>query len=454
MMRPMSQGGPPTRNESTQDDGSDPGDFEHDGKLEVWLDDGHGAEKPWRFGGDMFSVGSHPSNELVLPDPAVSRFHCEIRRETDILSVRDLNSRNGTFVDGVRIREAILRGGSVVRVGRIALRFGVPPAAPRTKVSETRSFGDLVGDSDIMRSVFSMLELAAQSQSTVLLEGETGTGKGEAALGIHNGGARKGAPFIVVDGGAVPGNLFESELFGHERGAFTGAHSQRIGAFEAAQGGTIFLDEIGELPIDVQPKLLRALEERQVRRLGSTVMRPIDVRVIAATNRDLRAAVNDGTFRADLFYRLAVVRIHMPSVRERAQDLPLLVAKLLESLGATAEQRATLLAPDLVATMRRNPWRGNVRELRNYLERSLVLEDQAMPRDALESASAYSPGADSGAKLPPFQEARSRVMTTFERQYLETLMKDHDGKVATAADTAGLSRVYLYRLLSKYGMSR
>jgi two-component system response regulator GlrR len=329
-----------------------------------------------------------------------------------------------------------------VQVGRTTLRFGAAPAPPRPALSPSSVFGGLVGESAAMRAAFAVLERAAASTATVLLEGETGTGKGEAALALHNAGPRKDRPFMVVDCGTIPEHLFESELFGNERGAFTGADAQRAGAFETAGGGTVFLDEVGELPLGVQPKLLRALEERQIRRLGSPQMRPIDVRVIAATNRDLRAAVNDGSFRADLYYRLAVVRVRLAPLRERPEDLTPLAVRLLAGLGATEEQRATLSSPAFMATLRRNPWRGNVRELRNYLESCLVLE---------QSAIADEPWAPSGP-LAPFQAARGRALAHFERQYLEALMAQHEGKVAAAAETAGLSRVYLYRLLGKYGL--
>jgi two-component system, NtrC family, response regulator GlrR len=445
---------PPTRNESTPVEDSGAEELVHEGRFQLWIGEAGAPERAWAFDGDRFSIGSHASNELVLTDASVSRFHCEVRCDGDGVSIRDLGSRNGTTVDRVRVRDAFLRAGSIVQVGRTTLRFGKPPTPQPPALSEATSFGGLVGTSNAMRAAFALLERAAQSQATVLLEGETGTGKGEAALAIHNGGSRRGQPFVVVDCGAVPENLFESELFGHERGAFTGADAQRIGAFEAAAGGTVFLDEVGELPLDVQPKLLRALEERQVRRLGSTQMRPIDVRIVAATNRDLRAAVNDGSFRADLFYRLAVVRVRMPSLAERLNDLPRLVERLVDGLGATPEQRARLTAPQFLAGLRRHAWRGNVRELRNYVETCLVL-DQPPPHAAEETAADLAAAAGVvGATVGALQDARARVVAHFERQYLTALMQQHQGKVGPAAETAGVSRVYLYRLLGKYGLSQ
>jgi len=437
--------GPPATHDDTTP--REPGADEpaHEGNIEVWVADGGTAERRWRFEGDEFSIGGHPTNQLVLRDGAVSRFHCEVRLDGTALAIRDLDSRNGTFVDGVRVKEAYLRAGCLVRLGRSALRIGAQPGPHAPELSERGAFGELVGDSTPMRAVFAVLERAAQSHATVLLEGETGTGKGAAALGLHQAGPRRGKPFQIVDCGSIPAGLVESELFGHEKGAFTGADAPRAGAFEAASGGTIFLDEVGELPLEIQPKLLRAIEERTVRRLGSTQMRPVDVRVVAASNRDLRAAVNEGSFRADLYYRLAVVRLHLPALRDRLSDLPLLVERLVDLLGGSPEQRETLTAAPFLAALRRAPWRGNVRELRNYLEQCLVLDRQLPPHD-LDGRPA-PPGT-------PYQEARRQALDDFERGYFDDLLRRHHNNVADAAEAAGLSRVYVYRILAKHGLLR
>jgi DNA-binding NtrC family response regulator len=413
-----------------------------DGELELLITAPGQAEVRRRFAGAELSIGSHPSNELVLADPAVSRFHCELVPEGDVLLVRDLGSRNGTQVDGVRVREAFLGRGSLLQVGRTLLRAGRPPS-PKPSAPTRESFGGLVGESAAMRQAFTLLDRAARSLATVLLEGETGTGKGEAAQALHQEGPRRERPFVVLDCGAIPANLVESELFGHERGAFTGADQQRLGVFEAAHQGTLFLDEIGELPLEVQPKLLRALEEKSIRRVGSTRQIPVDVRVIAATHRDLRSAVNEGSFRADLFYRLAVVRVRLPALRDRLADLPGIVASLLDGLGATPEQRERLGSREQLSSLRRASWPGNVRELRNTLERSLVLDLDEPLIDA-------APASPSGG----FQETRARVLATFERDYLERLLRDHQGNVAAAAQAAQLSRVYLYRLLQRHRLLR
>jgi len=401
-----------------------------------------GTPRGWRATGGRLTIGTHPSNDVVLDEATVSRFHCELRAQDDGVWVADLDSRNGTLVDGIRVKSAMLRHGHVLRLGRAALRFERLAEREALEISPRTAFGALVGSSVAMRTVFANLEKAAPTDATVLLEGETGTGKGAVAEALHAASPRARGPFVVVDCGALTASLLESELFGHEKGAFTGADARRIGAFEEASGGTIFLDEIGELPAEMQPRLLRVLENRTVRRVGHNTQTPVDLRVVAATNRDLRSLVNDGRFRADLYYRLAVVRVHIPSLRERPDDLPELVSSLLRTLGASDAQVGRLTAAAVLDRLRASTWQGNVRELRNYLERSLVLDDAA-PLDA-PLASTAGP-----TTLP---EARRRALDGFERSYLQELLRRHHGKVAAAAREAGVARVYLYRLLGKHGL--
>jgi DNA-binding NtrC family response regulator len=254
---------------------------------------------------------------------------------------------------------------------------------------------------------------------------------------------------MVVDCGAIPANLLESELFGHERGAFTGAVGRRVGAFEEANGGTIFLDEIGELPPDLQPKLLRVLEAKEVRRVGSNTHQKVDVRLIAATNRDLRAEVNSARFRSDLYFRLAVIRIALPSLKQRPEDLPLMVDQILELTAANPAQAAPLRTPEFYATLQRSAWPGNVRELRNYIERCLVFNEALPQPDGAQSEGAQAPVVD--ARMT-YAEARRKHLDEFERAYLDALLRMHQGKVAQAAQAADLDRVYLYKLLRRHGV--
>ena len=401
----------------------------------------------WDSVSDACSLGSHPSNDFTLDDPTVSRFHCEIRVGSGGARVKDLDSTNGVMLDGVQVAEGYLRGGSLLRLGRAVVRFDFSPDSNRLPVSELTRFGSLVGHSVPMRMCFALLERAAGRDVTVLLEGETGTGKSQAAQAIHQASARRDKPFLTVDCGAIPADLLESELFGHEKGAFTGASARRIGAFEEAHGGTLFLDEIGELPPELQPKLLRVLEAREIRRVGTNTYVPVDVRIIAATNRDLRAEVNAGRFRSDLFFRLAVLRIPLPPVRQRPEDLQLLVEQTLQSLGADPERTQALRSPGFISKLEQAAWPGNVRELRNYLERCLVFEDTLSLADVAPQA-----GRSEVDPKVPYAEARRLALDDFERRYLRSLLALHQGKVSQAAAGADMDRVYLYRLLRRHGI--
>ncbi len=409
--------------------------------------EGAEAGQVWQSVTDRLTIGSHPSNDVVIDDPAVSRFHCEAKVTPRGAWVTDLGSSNGTTLDGVTIGSGCLRTGSIVRLGRAALRFTPDQAVADSAVSLSTRFGSLVGTSWAMRSAFYLLERAAATDVTALIEGETGTGKEGAAESIHSQSQRKDGPFIVVDCGALPAQLLESELFGHERGAFTGATHQRQGAFEAADGGTLFLDEIGELPLDLQPKLLRALEGREIRRLGSNQYRPVNVRIVAATNRDLRALVNEGGFRSDLYYRLAVLIVNLPPLRERLGDIPTLVSSLTTRLGLSEDASQRLFDGAALERLQKAAWPGNVRELRNFVERCCVM-DQSLPVDA-------SPARSGTLVADPrlsYAAAKRRILDEFEHQYLTQLLHVHGGNVSAAARAAQLDRPYMYKLLYRHGL--
>ncbi len=295
-------------------------------RFRVAVTAGPAAGARWQAPLERCAIGSHPSNDLVIDDATVSRFHCELAIGGTAVQVRDLGSRNGTVAGSITITDATVRNGATLALGNSEIQIFVDPEELEVASSERSMFGALIGESAAMREVFSQLEKTAASDATVLIEGETGTGKEGAAEAIHDASPRAARPFVVLDCSAIPANLLESELFGHEAGAFTGAVDRRIGAFEQASTGTLFLDEIGELPAELQPKLLRALESREIRRVGGHASVRCDLRIIAATNRDLRAEVNRGTFRADHYYRLAVVRNALPPLRERVGDIPVLAA--------------------------------------------------------------------------------------------------------------------------------
>ncbi|MEK6608350.1 MAG: sigma 54-interacting transcriptional regulator, partial [Myxococcota bacterium] len=317
------------------------------------------------------SVGSEDGCDLRLTDPSVSRRQFELRVEPEGFVLRDLGSTNGTTVDGMRVVEAYLRKSARIAAGGTEIKFAPLGESVELALSPRESFGAALGRSVAMRHVFAILERVATMDATVLIEGETGTGKELAAEGVHAASKRASGPFVVVDCGAIPENLVESELFGHEKGAFTGASEARAGAFEEADGGTLFLDEVGELPLELQPKLLRALESHEVRRVGSQKARALDLRIVAATNRDLATEVRAGKFREDLYYRLAVVRVVMPPLRERRDDVRLLARELARRARPQVDP-ASWLDEATLALLESHDWPGNVRELRNVVDRLAV----------------------------------------------------------------------------------
>ena len=416
-------------------------------RFRVTVSGGPALGASWTEPLEKCAIGSHPSNDLVLDDPTVSRFHCELTVAGNRIRVRDLGSRNGTLAEGIGIVDATVPGGTLLALGHTQLKLEVDAGHAELATSERTQFGSLVGTSSVMREVFSQLERVAASDVTVLIEGETGTGKEGVAEAIHDASTRAKGPFVVVDCSAIPANLLESELFGHEAGAFTGATDRRIGVFEQASGGTVFLDEIGELPQDLQPKLLRALESREVRRVGGRQSIKCDLRIVAATNRDLRAEVNRATFRADLYFRLAVVKIALPPLRDRTGDMPLLVDHLLRRIGASPHAIASLSTPDFMSALAAAPWPGNVRELRNHLEQCVVFDERRLPG----APTAPHPASHVDASLP-YEVARRQAIDSFEREYIIALLARTDDNVAAAAREAGVNRAYLHRLLRRHGV--
>jgi len=416
-------------------------------RFRVAVTAGPAAGATWRGPAERCAIGSHLSNDLVVEDPTVSRFHCELAITGGAVRVRDLGSRNKTIANGISLADGTVGDGTLLVLGNSEVKIEVEPDLAELASSERSTFGALIGESDVMREVFSQLEKIAASDVTVLIEGETGTGKEGASEAIHDAGGRAGGPFIVVDCSAIPENLIESELFGHEAGAFTGATDRRIGAFEQASGGTLFLDEIGELPGELQPKLLRALESREIRRVGGHETVRCDLRIIAATNRDLRAEVNRGSFRADLYYRLAVVRLSLPPLRERVGDLPVLVGHLLARIHASPATTAQLTAPEFLDALAAASWPGNVRELRNHLEQCVVFGERRLPN----APRAAHPATTVDVALP-YEVARRQAIDAFERAYVAGLLARAEGNVAVAARDAGVNRAYLYRLLRRHGL--
>ncbi|MBI1948755.1 MAG: sigma 54-interacting transcriptional regulator [Deltaproteobacteria bacterium] len=416
--------------------------------------------KKHRFDVLAARLGAGPGNDLLLADPTVSSVHAEIVATPQGFRLRDLGSTNGTSVGGVRIIEGFLDDGATIKLGEVELTFRLGKDKVSQPISEATELHGAVGTSPAMRAIFSRIDRVGKTDATVMIHGETGTGKEVVAWSIYEASKRADKPFVVVDCGSIAPTLIESELFGHEKGSFTGAHQRRVGAFERANGGTLFLDELGELSLELQPKLLRALERREVQRVGGD--RPIttDVRIIAATNRDLRSMVARGEFREDLYYRLAVVTIELPPLRERKEDVPVLVDHFLTGMGL---DRSALPAGAMERFLE-HPWPGNARELKNAVERAVVLgETRFLGADAptaptATSGTAAPSGADDarGSYLvntqDPYKDQKAKVTADFEERYARLLMKEHQGNVSAASRVAGIDRMSLHKILARYGL--
>jgi len=408
-------------------------------------------------------IGKKEDNDLVLDEKTVSRNHVEIIQTEDSFLLKDLGSTNGTFINDIRVKEAYLSPGDVIRVGTVRIEFIAFDEKVSIEPSTRTEFGPLLGRSRRMRQIFSLLEKISPTNATVLIEGETGTGKDLVARAIHQNSPRKAKPFVVFDCSAVAQNLIESELFGHVKGSFTGAVATRKGAFEEASGGTIFLDEIGELSLDLQPKLLRALEQREIKKVGSNESMPIDVRVVCATNRNLKKEVGENRFRQDLYYRLSVVKINLPPLRERPDDIPFLIERLLANgrfnIDTEGKLKITRVEDDALKMMSRYQWPGNVREMVNILERlvpmvdgntikgkdvSVIFEEMERDEEATERMS-----VDMGL---PFKEAKQKVVESFEKDYLAALLRRNNYNISKTAREAGIDRKHIRNLLKKYGI--
>jgi transcriptional regulator with GAF, ATPase, and Fis domain len=415
---------------------------------------------------ERLTVGKAADNDLVLPDDTVSRHHCELERTPLGIIVRDLGSTNHTRVGRTAVREAVIESGSTIVVGSVELLLRGEPNRMQVLPSEATSFGEALGTSLSMRQIFGILERIAPTDASVLLEGETGTGKDVLARSIHQISSRKEQPFVVVDCGAVSYNLIESELFGHERGAFTGAIATRQGAFEVAGRGTVFLDEVGELPLDVQPKLLRVLESGEFRRVGGNKPLHAEARIVAATKRNLREEVARGKFREDLYFRLSVVPITVPPLRTRREDVPALVAQFLElARKRDPSASAVTLSRETVSALVAHDWPGNVRELRNVLDRAIYIAAAGGEREIRLVDLPVSPGSITGhrplagnAGYPAFEaeksyrEIRADFESEFERRYVAWLLDRHSGNISAAAREAKMDRKHLYDLARKRGL--
>ncbi len=415
---------------------------------------------PWiEVGQDPVILGRNPACQIVVDDAKVSAVHVEFLATEDGVRVRDLGSRNGTYVGDVRIGEIVLAVAATLRIGTTSIQFE-PAGLEKVTVSNIPAFGPLVGQSEGMRHIFDRLGKIAATDLTLLIGGETGCGKELAARAVHDHSKRVDKPFVIVDCGSIPPTLAEATLFGHERGAFTGAIDRHISPFQEADGGTIFLDELGELPLDVQPKLLRALSERRVKSVGGSTYKPFDVRVIAATRRDLVRQVNQGAFRSDLYFRVAQVKVELPALRTRVEDVPLLVRSMLKDLGG--ERTYEAVTSTQLERLMRYDWPGNVRELRNAVQVAYALHEGG-ELDIASHLGALTEGGmhhESGAGGPvnlaaafagsPFQDAKRDVLARFASDYFTHLAEESSGNVSEMARRAGMERAHVRTYLKRH----
>ncbi|MCB9555728.1 MAG: sigma 54-interacting transcriptional regulator [Deltaproteobacteria bacterium] len=415
-----------------------------------------GRQQERTFEQGVITIGAMEDNDLVVNDETVSRYHAKVQQTTDGYLLVDENSTNGTFINRVRIKEAFLKPGCTIQIGQVEAKFDFADERVQITPSDKDRLGLLIGRNIKMREIYRIIEKIAPTATTVVIEGETGTGKEVVAQTIHQLSDRKEGPMMIFDCGAVPENLVESELFGHEKGSFTGAIMTRQGLFEMGHGGTVFLDELGELALDLQPKLLRALEQREIRRVGGARPLKVDVRVIAATNRDLDEEVRAGRFREDLYYRLSVVRLYLPPLRERPEDIPLLAQHILEKHASNRDEkgkrRVIEIERDATEALCAYKWPGNVRELVNTIERALTFCDgqsirlQDLPETARSTESTSSNGSAT------FKDAKERWVASFERDYIISLLRRNGGNISHAAREADIDRKYFRKLMRKYGI--
>ena len=430
-------------------------------KCKLVVTEGDDKGKEITIDKGVISIGSSPHADLALVDDTVSRSHAEIQKTKEGYLLKDSGSTNGTFVSGLKVKEAFLSAGTLIKVGKTKIKFTPKDEKLEIYPSKKSHYGEIVGKSLEMRRIFGILEKISPTNISCVINGETGTGKELIAKAIHANSQRAKRPFVVFDCSAVAETLIESELFGHEKGSFTGATTTRQGAFEVANGGTIFLDEIGEMNLDLQPKLLRALEQGEIKRVGADKPRHVDVRVVCATNRDLREEVKKGRFREDLYFRISVVQIHLPPLRKRMDDLETLVKHFIEvNLKAGHERKKTVsdIDDEALRLLHDYSWPGNIRELKNAVDRGIsfcegtTITVKDLP-EYLRERSVVTGSAPKVDGAMPFKEAKERWIESFERDYLIELLRKNQLNISKAAKEAGIDRKSVQRLLKKYNLN-
>lgn len=416
--------------------------------------------KEYKIRSERVLIGKSKLCDLCIADEYLSSRHCEIYFDGTAYHLRDLQSTNGTTVNGLRVKDVTLEEGSLIVCGETKVQFA---KVERSRARERRYHWTrpLLGQSDSFHQLADQIERIAPLSQNVFIHGETGTGKELVAAALHELSLRKQAPFVAINCGAISKDLMESELFGHEKGAFTGAQQRRAGAFEMANGGTLFLDEIGELPIELQPKLLRVLETGRFRRLGGREEITVDVRVFSATHRDLNQSIRNGRFREDLFYRLYVLPINVPSLRERLDDIPLLVTCFVKQ--ACAESRSVAVSQDVWPLLQGYRWPGNIRELRNLVYRALAFCDgDFLKSEHIASLLSGSKTQAESEELKALQKQEvseplpsGLVLSPIklkERDVIVNALRTCEGNQSLAAKQLGICRTTLYYKIKEYGI--
>jgi len=407
--------------------------------LTIAVSDTTGKKHSFRFSQQEVNLGTHPQSDIVIDDDYVSRQHCKLVLKDDATLLVDLGSTNGTFVDDVRIDKIALNGKGAFKIGKTNVIFERVALQEQITPSEKTQMGDMLGTSRSMREVFGLISKAAPAEITVCIVGESGTGKDLAAKELHKQSARKGKPFIALNCGALPPTIIESMLFGHERGAFTGAVEQHPGVFEQADGGTLFLDEIGEMDIGLQTRLLRVLEDGSVRRLGGKQDISVNVRLVVATHRDLKQLIAEEMFREDLFYRLYVIPLHLPPLRDRRDDIPQLAEHFL-SIHAP-KGRKIQLAESAVEKLMEHDWPGNVRELKNTLARTIIMAHGDLIKDD-----------DVMFISSPYSTPRKESLVGQERDAIVAALKKARGNKTKAAKHLKIARSTISYKIGRYGI--
>jgi len=406
--------------------------------LELTISTPDGKERELRFAGG--SIGASPANDITINDDRyISGSHCMIKSVANGFIIQDVGSRNGTLLNDALVMSERLPKSGVITIGKTLIKYKIKESRENIRPFERPNLGNILGASLVMRELFSLAERIAPTDATVLITGESGTGKELFARYMHEGSARAAKPFMAINCGAISSNLIESELFGHERGAFTSAVSQQKGAFEQASSGTLFLDEIGEMPLELQTRLLRVLENMQIRRVGGQSDISVDVRLVAATNKNLKEMVRKGKFREDLFFRLFIVPIHLPPLRERRDDITVLALHFLNDLSP--EGGSKIFDAGVLEKLREYNWPGNVRELKNTIQRAILISKDA-------SVKAEDMIFSELTEKPP----ESLPLDDVEKKILVTALKNSSGNASKAARELKISRTTLYSMLGKFGI--